>query len=146
MMGGDISAQSTPRMWVVEDVVLRREPVMPVDPPKKRWWQKSAPVVQEDAIVVNLPAMNILFRHMQRFQTSGLKLEVVHIGESSRCSELLDLLDRSGGSVFTDVVSFPTLPAMVDALPFRADVIGVVDVDDRFMGYGARGMALRDLG
>lgn len=145
MEGGNISAQSTPRVWVMEDVVLSREPVMAVTAPKKKRWRKAPAPVVEEAIVVNLAAMNILYRYMQRWASSGLKLEVVHIGDD-RGQEILDLLDRSGGSAFTNVVCFPTEVAVADALAYRADVINIVDTDDRFMRFGSRGMRLGEVG
>ena len=146
MEGGDLSNLSTPRMWVLEDVVLSREPVLAVNPPKAHWWARKAPVAHQEAVVVQLGAVNILWRYGQRMAVSGLRMELVHIGDDDQGSAILDLLDRSSSSPFNDVVSFPTMVAMVDSLAFRPDVINVVAPDDLYLRFGGRGIALRDLG
>ena len=146
MEGGDISNLSTPRMWVLEDVVLSREVVLVSEPPKKRWWSRKAPEVQDTAIVVQAAPLSLLWRHAQQWESSGMRMELVHIGDANREEEILDLLDRYGSSPVSAVISFPTLVAVADHLAYRPDVLNVVDVDDRFMRWGGRGMTLRDLG
>lgn len=146
MQGGDISNLSTPRTWVLEDVVLSREPMMAVDPPKRSWWRRKAPVSPQEAVVVQQGPVSLLWRYSQRWSESGMKIELVHIGTDERAAEILDLLDRSSASPFSDVIVFVSLEELVDHLPYRPDVMHLVDVDDRFMRWGSRGITLRDLG
>lgn len=146
MEGNDLSNMSTPRTWVIEDVVLSREPVIAVSDQKARWWRRKAPQTPQEAVVVQPAPVSLLWRWGQRWAASGMRIELVHVGDEAKGEEILDLLDRSSSSPFTGVIAFPTLVAVVDALAFRPDVLHVVDVDDRFMRFGGRGMPLRDLG
>lgn len=72
-----------------------------------------------------------------------MKVELIHIGEEQE--GILELLDRSAASPFSDVVSFPTLEAVADHLAYRPDVMFVVDVDDRALRWGSRGLRVLDV-
>ena len=145
MMGNDISNQSTYRMWVLEDVVLERRTSLVTNPqPKRRWWRRTAPETFVESVVVNRAAVTILWRYMQKMQETGLRMELLHIGDS--VEDLLDLLDKESSSPFTGVVDFPSLQDVVDAMPMRPDVIGVVSEGRDFMRFGSRGVSLVELG
>jgi anti-sigma factor ChrR (cupin superfamily) len=147
MQGGDISNLSTPRMWVLEDVVLSREEVLVMTVEKKRWWSRKPPEPHTDEAVIVQPApVSLLWRHAQQWATSGMKVELIHIGDEDREEAIMTILDRGSSSPFSSVISFPTLEAVADHLAYRPDVLNVLDVDDRFMRWGSRGMTLRDLG
>ena len=147
MEGNDLSSESAPRMWVLEDVVLSREPVITIETRKPRWWRRSQGSQEpQEAVVVQVAPVSLLWRHARRQEASGLRVELLHVGEEGKGREILDLLDRASSSPFTDVICYPTLIAAVDALAFRPDVLWVVAPDDLFMRFGGRGIPLRDLG
>lgn len=143
MLGGDISDMSTPRMWVVEDVVLHREEVLVVGQRKKHWWSRKKEIAPGEAVVVQPAPVSLLWRFHQKWESSGMKVELIHIGEEQ--DGILDLLDRGSSSPFSDVVTFPTFEAAVDHLAFRPDVMFVVDVNDRALRWGARGLKIIDV-
>lgn len=146
MENGDISNEATQRYWVIEDVVLERTPSLPTQPARKHWWQRKQPIqAPEEVITPALAQISQLWRFTQRYQSSGIRMELVHLGSDDRGEEILALLDALSASPFTAVVSFPTLSAVADTLAFRPDVIGVIDIDNRWMMHGSRGMSLRDV-
>jgi len=142
MLGGDISNLSTPRMWVLEDVVLHREDVLVLGQ-KRRWWSRKPETQSSEAVVVQPAPMSLLWRFHQRWESSGMKIELIHIGAPQE--GILDLLDRSAASAFSDVLDFLTLEAVADHLAFRPDVMFVVDVEERALRWGSRGMKIMDV-
>lgn len=72
-----------------------------------------------------------------------MKIELIHIGAPQE--GILDLLDRSAASAFSDVLDFLTLEAVADHLAFRPDVMFVVDVEERALRWGSRGMKIMDV-
>lgn len=141
MQNGDISNLATPRMWVVEDVVLTREDVLVQA--RKHWWSRRRVSEASEAVVVQPAPMSLLWRFAQRWETSGMRLELLHVGQEQE--GVMDLLDKFSANPFADVLTFPTFEAIADHLAYRPDVMFVVDVPDRALRWGSRGLNVMEV-
>lgn len=151
MEGGDISNAATPRVWVMEEVVLSREYALVVSeqPVKKHWWsrkkvEKAASSVPL-SITIDRAAMSLLWRYSQRMQATGIRIELVHIGDDSVADDIMALLDTHSSNVFSNVLVFSSTEELVDALPYRSDVISVVDEGRKALRFGSRGTDFAEL-
>lgn len=76
----------------------------------------------------------------------GVTLEAVSFDlNTDDLEELMEQLDKAGTNPFRYFTSYETVNHLVQELPYRPEVIGVVDVDSRLLRYGHWGKDFRGL-
>jgi hypothetical protein len=76
----------------------------------------------------------------------GVRLELVFLGDLVLdAPELWDLLEAGAANAFNDWHCFERVDQVVAALPYRPDLLGVIDVPSRAAVYGGRGMTVGSL-
>lgn len=127
MKGGDLSNAVPPRCLVHLDVVTVRETV------KKRKWG-VLPRSTTDTYVDRL-ALNRVWQFGARHDVS-LDLFATGISQAD-----LDVVVQGMEATYTNpfrwAVAYPTVRQMVAELPYRPEVIGVIDLPERAMRYGS---------
>jgi hypothetical protein len=76
------------------------------------------------------------------------KLAVQHATaalDEENLSEAMDLLDKMGTNPFRYFTAYESVNHLVNELPYRPEVVGVVDVDSRLLQYGRWGRTFKDL-
>lgn len=127
MLGGDISNERVPRVLVTYDYVTDE-----VARPKKVL-----------GFVVGVQAE----REFNRDRLAGLlllsdrakvQMELVVFGASDeQARSILDELDQRGWQPFNHATGYPTAYELVSDLPYRPEVLGVIDIPERAAGYGS---------
>lgn len=135
MRKGDISNELPKRVLVVDDTFLEKE----VKVSKKF---KVIPVAKVDKkIKRELLSFLYLFTVKQ-----GITLELVSFDqESDELEAFLLALDKVGTNPFRYSTSYPSITQLVEELPYRPEVIAVVDIPSRLLRYGHWGRTLTDL-
>ena len=76
----------------------------------------------------------------------GVTLEAVSFDlNTDDLEELMEQLDKAGTNPFRYFTSYETVNHLVQELPYRPEVIGVVDVDSRLLRYGHWGKDFKGL-
>jgi hypothetical protein len=77
---------------------------------------------------------------------AGVTLEVVSFDLSDdELSKVMDTLDNMGTNPFRYFSSYESVNHLVSELPYRPEVLGVVDVDSRLLRYGHWGKDFKGL-
>jgi hypothetical protein len=107
-----------------------------------RWRKKEV----EHTVITWIPdlrAMSELWRFSDRM---GVRLELVFIGELVLdAPELWDLLETSSACPFNDWHAFEHHGQVASVLPYRPDVLGVIDIPSNTAIYGGRGLTIASL-
>lgn len=127
MRGGDLSNEAPPRYLVHLDVItattVATEKVFGIFP------------VHRKETVFDRRAL----AHMWLFwQRSEATLELFDVGCSDEdMEEVVATLDKMGGSPFRYATAFRSIQEVVDLLPYRNEVRGVIDLPERAFRYGS---------
>ena len=139
MKDGDLSAAPTARYFVVADVVLRRS----VDHSSARTGLFSRTTTERVVLVPDLAVLSTLWRWSSAV---GARLELVFYGtRTTDAGTTWDLLERSAANPFSDWHVFDSPQEVQDLLPYRPDLLGIVDVPQRTAVYGGRGLTVENL-
>lgn len=138
MMGNDLSNSPTPRYWVLSEAVFTTHEVKTE---KKRFFRPS--VVTE---VLTVPDRAVLSKLWRWSSTSGVRVELVFVGrDATSAPELWDVLEKEASNPFNDWLAMENYSEILSAIPYRPDLLGVVDIPKRSALYGGRGLTVADL-
>lgn len=130
MKNGDISNELPKRIIVVSDVFLQTELKV-----TKRF--KILPVVKTDTNV-NRQTLSQLYIYTTR---KGVTLELASFDMNEEdLGEFMDKLDNMGTNPFRYYSSYESVNHLVAELPYRPEVVGVLDVQSRQLRYGHWGL------
>ena len=128
MQAGDISNATPPRALVHLDLVVKKQPE----------FSKILgliPVTRERAYYDRM-VLNALWLHTSRY---AVNLELFDIDASqSDMDVVMEDLERIGTNPFRWASSYRSLNALIDELPYRPEVVGVMDVPERALRYGSK--------
>ena len=135
MRKGDISNELPKRILVVSEVFTETELQV-----KKKF--KIIP----SAKVKKKLRRNVL-SYLYLFTTNkGVTLELVSYDmDEEKLSLFIEDLDKLGTNPFRYWTSYSSTNHLVKELPYRPEVIGVVDIQSRLLRYGHWGMDVSDL-
>lgn len=134
-MGGDIDNGSPLRLLVTYEVVT--EEFMA---PRRRI---GIVVGMETRRRFDRVSLNRLWRYTER---TPVRVELVNYGvPQSEADDRLRALDAFGMSSVNYSTAYEDLQELVAGLPYRPDVMGVVDVSENQARYGSMGMGLQHL-
>lgn len=130
MRKGDISNDLPKRIIVTTDTFLTVEVTV-----KKKL--RVFPVPQIDR-KVNRQFLSWLYIYTTR---TGTTLELVSFDmDEEALSQLMDMLDEMGTNPFRYYTSYTQVDVLVNELPYRPEVVGVLDIPDRLLRYGHWGL------
>lgn len=130
MRNGDISNELPKRIIVVSDVFLQTELKV-----TKRF--KVLPVVKTDTNV-NRQTLSQLYIYTTR---KGVTLELASFDMNEEdLGEFMDKLDNMGTNPFRYYSSYESVNHLVAELPYRPEVVGVLDIQSRQLRYGHWGL------
>jgi hypothetical protein len=130
MQGNDISNAMPQRVLVTADVITdtyeetkKKFLVVPVKQKRKEY-------------------NRLVLSHLYMFTTkSNMTLELVSFAHSEKeMVELMNYLDKIGTNPFRYGSSYKSVDAVVAELPYRPEVVGVIDIPSRILRYGRWGM------
>jgi hypothetical protein len=132
MQGGDLSNETPPRILVTLDAISDE-----FTEPRKllgiRVGTRTDRLIRRDT-------MNILWRVSLRLP---VRMElVVFTDDVDEATRLLDDLDSQGVQPFNYCSACSSPDTLVDLLPYRPEVVGVLDIADRRARYGAAGIEM----
>lgn len=126
MQGGDISNQVPGRAIVVVDCILDRETVV-----DKVLGFINVP---REEVRYNMQALAQFWRFSAKM---GYSMELVGYGFSQKeMDQVLEDLDNLGTNPFNYAKAFNVVADLVAQLPYRPEVVCVVDVPERALRYG----------
>jgi len=127
LKGGDISNEVPLRVSVSLDCVIDKKPSV------RRFL--GIPIMEED-ITYNRAALSLFWRFSQKY---GYSLELIGFGYSKKeMKDIQEDLDNLGTNPFNYFLSYKTISDFVRELPYRPELVGVVDTPDRALRYGSK--------
>jgi hypothetical protein len=145
MQGGDISDDIPIVLWVVEDLVLEvTQSLVLGDVPKPRWGHKVEPPAASDSVVLDKVMMSRLWKFKTEY-AQAIKMELLHFGDKQSHSEqIMGLLDTAPNP-FSAVLVAPDFRGVQALLPYRPDVLSVIDNEDGVWRWGGKGRLMMDM-
>lgn len=138
MKNGDISNETPARLIVLADVVAELQEV-----PKKKLFKTEVSLELKN---INKQEVAQLWILTNRY---GLSVELAGIQELGwdqvKLDRVMEILDRRGGNPFNFAQVYITTQELVDDMPYRVNLRGVIDVPGRVAMYGSFGVELRNL-
>jgi hypothetical protein len=135
MLKGDISNELPQRIIVVADVFLNVERIV-----KKKF--KVFPVVTVNKST-RREILSYLFLLTSR---RGVTLELVSFDLSEEeLNEVMLVLDKMGTNPFRYFTAYESIEHLINELPYRPEVIGVLDLPTRLLRYGHWGLDFKQL-
>lgn len=135
MRKGDISNDLPARILVTTDTFLTVEVTV-----KKKL--KVFPVPKIDK-KINRQFLSWLYLYTTK---QGITLELVSYDlDNTELSQLVDMLDKMGTNPFRYYTSYEAVNHLVAELPYRPEVLGVLDLPDRLLRYGHWGLDVGSL-
>ena len=135
MRNGDISNELPKRIIVVLDVFLLTELTV-----KKRFKVLRVPQVDKK---IKRELLSYLYLVTTR---QGITLELVSFNMDDEQLELVNnMLDNMGTNPFRYYTAYSSINQLIDELPYRPEVIGVLDKPERLLRYGHWGMDINNL-
>jgi hypothetical protein len=135
MRNGDISNEMPKRYLITTDIFLDIKLTV-----KKRFKVFPAPKIEKN---FRRDILSFLYLFTTK---KGVTLEAVSYELSTEdMSELMEQLDNMGTNPFRYFTSYESVNHLVKELPYRPEVIGVVDVDSRLLRYGHWGKDFKGL-
>jgi hypothetical protein len=135
MKNGDISNDMPKRIIVTTDVVIQTEVSV-----KKKY--KFLPVVSKTTTY-----RRDLLSFLYLVTTNrGVTLELGSFDyDQEELSEIMLNLDEMGTNPFRYCTAYGSAGKLVQELPYRPEVVGVVDIDSRLLRYGKWGLGFNEL-
>lgn len=135
MKHGDISNELPKRMLVTSDVIMDVE----VSVKKKLLIIPTVKINKK----FRRDILSYLYIYTSRV---GVTLELVSYElDEQNLSEAMDSLDNMGTNPFRYFTAYESVNHLVNELPYRPEVLGVVDVDSRLLHYGRWGRTFKEL-
>lgn len=130
MRKGDISNELTKRVIVTTDVFLK------VDVSVKKKYKIFSTVEKNKTIRRDILSRLYLFT-----TNRGVTLELASFDMSEEeLAKFVDRLDNAGTNPFRYFTSYESVNHLVQELPYRPEVIGVLDTPDKLLRYGHWGL------
>jgi hypothetical protein len=130
MRNGDISNELPKRIIVITDVFLKTELTL-----KKRFAILRVPEVEYS---INRMLLSNLYLYTS---SKEVTLELASFDmDDEALSNLMDKLDRMGTNPFRYYTSYESIDHLVSELPYRPEVVGVLDLPNRQLRYGHWGL------
>lgn len=135
MRNGDISNELPKRIIVVADVFLTVELTV-----KKRF--KIIPIAKIDKKI-----RRDLLSSLYLFTTNrGVTLELASYDlTEEQLSTVVDNLDNMGTNPFRYYSSYESINHLINELPYRPEIVGVLDVPSNILRYGHWGLDFNNL-
>ena len=135
MRNGDISNELPKRIIVVSDVFLTVELKV-----QKKF--KIIPVVNKDT-KIRRELLSKLYLFTSR---RGVTLELASFQlNDEQLDQLMDYLDSMGTNPFRYFSSYGSIEDLIEELPYRPEVVGVLDMPSNLLRYGHWGMDFNQL-
>jgi hypothetical protein len=135
MRNGDISNELPKRVLVVSDIFL----IVELNVKKK---YKLIPFVQVEKKI----RRDILSSLYLYTTNRGVTLELVSYGlTDEQLSETMDYLDNLGTNPFRYFSSYESINHLVNELPYRPEIVGVIDVPSNLLRYGHWGLDFNNI-
>jgi hypothetical protein len=135
MRNGDISNELPKRIIVVLDVFLLTELTV-----KKRFKVLRVPQVDKK---IKRELLSYLYLVTTR---QGITLELVSFNmDDEQLESVNNMLDNMGTNPFRYYTAYSSINQLIDELPYRPEVIGVLDKPERLLRYGHWGMDINNL-
>jgi len=135
LKNGDISNELPKRIVVVSDVFLTVELKV-----KKKF--KFFPVPEVDK-KIRRDILSYLYLYTTK---NGVTLELVSFDISQdELAKTVDVLDSMGTNPFRYFSSYASIDHLVAELPYRPEVVGVLDLPTRLLRYGHWGLDINSL-
>ena len=135
MRNGDISNELPKRIIVVSDVFLTVELKV-----QKKF--KIIPVVNKDT-KIRRELLSKLYLFTSR---RGVTLELASFQlNDEQLDQLMDYLDGMGTNPFRYFSSYGSIEDLIEELPYRPEVVGVLDMPSNLLRYGHWGMDFNQL-
>lgn len=135
MLKGDISNALPQRVLVVADVFLSVEVKV-----TKRF--KIFPIRSVDKTV----RRELLSSLYLTANSRGITFELVSFDLSEdTLVEITDFLDKMGTNPFRYSMAYSSIEKLVNELPYRPEVVGVLDIPSRLLRYGHWGLDFNSL-
>jgi len=139
MQSGDLSNAPTFRYYVTAEVVFHKAEKS--EESKTGWFSRM--LNRKVAWTPNLRVLSHLWRWSSNI---GARLELVFYGDLAEDAEFLwELLEKSAANPFSDWHEFESPRQVQSILPYRPDLMGVIDLPERSAMYGGRGLRLEDI-
>lgn len=135
MLKGDISNELPQRVLVVADVFLNVDIEV-----TKRFKVFS---VSKTNKTIRRELLSSLYLTTTR---RGITLELISFDLSEeQLAEVIDFLDKKGTNPFRYFMSYGSIDELVRELPYRPEVVGVLDTPNRLLRYGHWGLDFNSL-
>jgi len=135
MLKGDISNELPQRVLVVADVFLNVDVEV-----TKRFKVFS---VSKTNKTIRRELLSSLYLTTTR---RGITLELISFDLSEeQLAEVIDFLDKKGTNPFRYFMSYGSIDELVRELPYRPEVVGVLDTPNRLLRYGHGGLDFNSL-
>jgi hypothetical protein len=138
LINGDISNETSPRVIVVIDVVANSEITE-----DRKLLKKTT---ERKVTSLNNLALSQLWTLSNKY---GLSLELAGFSKEwwtkDHLDEFMERLDRRGGNPFNYAELYKDTEDFLGELPYRTNLKGVVDVQERVARYGSWGIELNNL-
>lgn len=139
MIGGDISNETPPRIIVNIDVVVKSE----LDEEKRLLLGNK---LSRKVLGLDNTTLSLLWNKSFQY---GLSVELAAFAEDLWTQEHLDKLmarlDGRGGNPFNYAELYENIFDFVGELPYRTNLKGVIDINERIARYGSWGLELQNL-
>jgi hypothetical protein len=135
LRNGDISNELPKRILVTSDVFLNTELTV-----KRRLGIFPAPEIKTN---ISRAALSNLYITTARLEYT---FELVSYNlDEERLTELIDQLDKMGTNPFRYYSAYESINHLVAELPYRPEVIGVLDLPTNLLRYGHWGLDIASL-
>jgi len=135
MRHGDISNELPKRIIVISDVLLNVELSV-----KKRY--KVIPIVSKE-VTIKRELLSFLYLYTTK---KGVTLELAsYTLDDEQLSETMEYLDEKGTNPFRYFTTYPSIQSLIDELPYRPEVVGVLDAPQNILRYGHWGLDYSNL-
>jgi hypothetical protein len=134
----DLSAAPTRRYYVLSDVVFRMDETTVTT---KKMLRTST--TTQTVIVPDMSVLSLLWRFSERM---GVRMELVFVGDHAvGAPGLWDMLERTAANPFNDWHAMEDYNKILQDLPYRPDLLGVIALPIDSARFGGRGLTIANL-